>query len=463
MIELEQVHFSYGETGIEVLRAVNLRIERGECVILTGGSGSGKTTITRLINGLIPTFYSGHLSGSVKIDGEDMQGKQPHELAKKVGSVFQNPRTQFFNTDTDSELVFAMENCGISPAEMGRRYDETVRNLELSELCGRDIFSLSGGEKQRIAFGSVYALSPDIYVLDEPSANLDRESIDRLKYILRKLKEEGKTLLISEHRLYYLAEIADRLVYLREGRVESVFSIKDLLLKNEVAVHELGLRSLWDSPLSNFPPSCPVHIPALELRSLSVKRGKRRVLRGLSLLADYGVVTGITGANGIGKTTLARTICGLLKEEGGSLYFDGCLLETKERKKHTFLVMQDPNYQLFSDSLLGEFELNVFNSVPKEEEVQEVLTALDLLKLCDRHPLSLSGGQKQRLCIALAALSGADILLFDEPTSGLDYRNMCGVAHRLKELARRKKAVIVISHDFEFLNLVCTNVIDLSR
>ena len=186
------------------------------------------------------------------------------------------------------------------------------------------------------------------------------------------------------------------------------------------------------------------------------------MLKNINISADYGEIVGIIGENGIGKTTLARTVCGLMKEKTGDIYFAGQLMNIRMRKQFAFLVMQDPNYQLFSDSVVGEMALTASGEIPNSEDVQRILSSLELTSVRDRHPLSLSGGQKQRLCIALAALSPAQILFFDEPTSGLDFENMNRVAKMLKELSK-KKAIIVTSHDNEFLNLACTRIISLSR
>ena len=462
MVELEQVSFRYEEMETEALRNISLKVDRGKCVVISGNSGCGKTTVTRLINGLIPSFYPGELSGTIKIDGEDISGREPHELAAQIGSVFQNPRTQFFNTDTDSEIVFGMENCGIPYEEMHCRYEQTVNNLNLENLCGRDIFALSGGEKQQIAFGSIYALSPEIYVLDEPSANLDRIATLRLRNLLLQLKNSGKTLLISEHRLYYLRDVADQIALIHEGRLTGVYDMNHLSALSVETLNRMGLRTLKDIEISASPTSCHAKTPALEIRNLSVKRGKKTVLKNINVSADYGEIVGIIGENGIGKTTLARTVCGLMKEKTGDIYFAGQLMNIRMRKQFAFLVMQDPNYQLFSDSVVGEMALTASGEIPNAEDVQRILSSLELTSVRDRHPLSLSGGQKQRLCIALAALSPAQILFFDEPTSGLDFENMNRVAKMLKELSK-KKSIIVSSHDNEFLNLACTRIISLSR
>ena len=227
MIELKQVTFQYENAPESVysVHNVDLTIQNGECVVLCGRSGCGKTTITRLINGLIPHYYEGNLSGHISVDGTEIKNQQLSKISQHVGSVFQNPRSQFFNVDTTSELAFGCENQGLPKEDVLRRIAEAANRFSLNGLLNRSIFELSGGEKQRIACASVYAVHPDIFVLDEPSSNLDPASILQLKDVLLKLKAEGKTLVISEHRLYYLLDIADRFVWLDQGEVRSVYTL----------------------------------------------------------------------------------------------------------------------------------------------------------------------------------------------------------------------------------------------
>ena len=222
MIELKHVSFAYQGQEHDGLHDINLTIADGECVLFCGRSGCGKTTITRLVNGLIPQFYAGELTGSVLVDGQEISKLPMYQTAAKVGSVFQNPRTQFFNVDTDSEIAFGIENEARPPVELAERVEQATDDLHISPLRNRNIFELSGGEKQKIAFASVYAMNPEIYLLDEPSSNLDMTSIQELKGHLRLLQKQGKTILIAEHRLYYLMDLADRIVYLRTGRIEKV-------------------------------------------------------------------------------------------------------------------------------------------------------------------------------------------------------------------------------------------------
>lgn len=217
MIDIDHVSFQYSGAEQENLQDFNLQIKKGECVVLTGESGCGKTCVTRLINTLIPHFYEGEMSGAVLIDGVDTRTIQPHDLSDKIGSVFQNPRSQFFSLDTDSEIVFGMENKGMPYQVMLDRYQQTIRELHIEKLKDRNLFDLSGGQKQTIAFASVYALNPDIFVLDEPSSNLDPEAIQELRRLLLLIKAQGKTIVVSEHRLYFLNGIADRIVLMEHG------------------------------------------------------------------------------------------------------------------------------------------------------------------------------------------------------------------------------------------------------
>lgn len=198
MIRIENVAFSYGEENEKNngIRNINLHIKKGEFIVFCGESGCGKTTLTRLINGLIPHYYEGHLTGNVSVDGKNVSEQPIYETAKKVGSVFQNPRSQFFNVDTTSEITFGCENLGMPEEIIRKRLKETVENFQMEHLMNRNIFHLSGGEKQKIACAGVSIMEPDIFVLDEPSSNLDASSIHKLREILSYWKAQGKTIII---------------------------------------------------------------------------------------------------------------------------------------------------------------------------------------------------------------------------------------------------------------------------
>lgn len=462
MIQLKNASFCYEGAAENSLNDVDLEIEQGECVVLTGPSGCGKTTITRLLNGLIPHFYSGECSGEIKINGRNACECKPHELSCFVGSVFQNPRTQFFNTDTTSELVFSMENMGISRDSMAMRLEKTLADLELRSLVDQDIFALSGGEQQRIAFGSVYALSPEVYVLDEPTANLDAAAIEHLRVALLHVKRQGKTIVIAEHRLHYLDGIADRIVSIDKGEISSQWTASCFSQMDNSVLAKQGLRPSKLTDVKTSDRDYTDVRAAIELKGLTSCYDRSPVFTSFNFTAGQGEIVGIIAPNGTGKTTLARTICGLHRETSGQVLFGGKSIKPRKRSKHAYLVMQDPNYQLFSDSVEGELQLSRGGS-PPEGEVDEILDNLGLSPFRQRHPLSLSGGQKQRLAVALAALSPADVLIFDEPTSGLDLASMHSVVEMLNLLAKRGKTLLVITHDNEFLSLGCHRVIRLSK
>ena len=460
MISIDNVSFGYGEAQ-ETLSQVSTAIAPGECVLLCGASGCGKTTVTKLINGLIPAFTPGcRLEGRVEVDGLDPGTTPMYELARKVGSVFQNPKSQFFNLDTDSELAFGLENEGRPPDEIRKRVAATVDALHLQELQARNIFSLSGGQKQLLAFGSVYAMGPEIFVLDEPTANLDQDAIARLHDQIAGLKRQGRTVVIAEHRLYFLTDLIDRALYLRDGVLERTFTRKQFFALTDGEREALGLRTL-------IPAGCtlPAAAPAGAKEGLSVEgltcayRKEPPVFQALSFSARPGEVVAITGPNGVGKTTLSRCLCGLIREQAGQIVLNGRPLNRKERQKAAFCVMQDVNHQLFSDSVWGECRMSAPDA--PDSTLKGVLDSLHLLPFRERHPMSLSGGQKQRLAVATALLSEKPILIFDEPTSGLDYARMVEVSGVIRSLAQQGRIVLVVTHDQEFLQRACDRVLRL--
>ncbi|EET62492.1 ABC transporter, ATP-binding protein [Marvinbryantia formatexigens DSM 14469] len=361
MIEFENVSFSYKGQEQDGLHGISLKIADGECVLLCGRSGCGKTTVTRLVNGLIPQFYQGELRGRVLVDGQEISALPMYQIAAKVGSVFQNPRTQFFNVDTDSEIAFGIENEARPVKELEKRVDQTTKELHIEKLRNRNIFELSGGEKQKIAFASVYAMNPEIYLLDEPSSNLDMASIQELKEHLRLIKSQGKTILIAEHRLYYLMELADRIVYLEDGKIAGIFTPEEFRRLPETEREHMGLRAA-DLTGVLTPDSHPAVLPpTLVLCDVTLRYKKRTVLRHIALSAAKGEVIGVVGHNGTGKTTFSRALCGLHRDCEGEFFWEGQPMKNKARLKRSYMVMQDVNYELFAESVEAECSFGIRN------------------------------------------------------------------------------------------------------
>lgn len=457
MLELRNVSFSYSGQTDGGLRSISLCIPNGECVLLCGRSGCGKTTVTRLINGLIPNFYPGTLEGEVLLDGKPIAEIPMYQIAGRVGSVFQNPRTQFFNVDTDSEIAFGIENKALPPIELSRRVRLTSKELGIEGLQNRNIFQLSGGEKQKIAFASVYAMNPDVYLLDEPSSNLDMASIRALGDYVRLIKSQGKTILIAEHRLYYLMEVADRIVYLEQGEIAGSYTPREFCKLSGSERRKMGLRAI---DLREESPECPAALQSgltLELKDVSLFHKKRIILEHISLKARQGEVIGVAGYNGAGKTTFSRALCGLHKECSGSFLWNDEPMNHKKRLRLSYLVMQDVNYQLFAESVEAECTFGIKN--PDRELTKQTMEELGLLSFRKRHPNTLSGGQKQRVAAAVSLISGKELLIFDEPTSGLDYDSMAQVGGLIRTLAALGKIVFVVTHDYEFICRTCTRVL----
>jgi energy-coupling factor transport system ATP-binding protein len=456
LIEFENVSFSYQGQEHDGLHGIDLKIADGECVLFCGRSGCGKTTITRLLNGLIPQFYQGELQGSVLVDGQEISNLPMYQIAAKVGSVFQNPRTQFFNVDTDSEIAFGIENEARPPQELAERVEQATDDLNIQKLRNRNIFELSGGEKQKIAFASVYAMNPEIYLLDEPSSNLDMTSIQELAEHLRLIKSQGKTILIAEHRLYYLMDLADRIVYLEKGKITNIFTPEEFRLLQDKR-ECMGLRTVDLQevlPPADYPPDGK---EVLKLRDIALYYKKRTILHSLGLSAAKGEVIGVVGHNGAGKTTFSRALCGLHKSCDGQFLWDGQPMDCKARLKHSYMVMQDVNYELFADSVEAECSFGIRNS--DQALVEATLEELGLTIYRERHPNTLSGGQKQRVAVAVSMVCGKDLLVFDEPTSGLDFDSMAQVAGLIRRLSEMGKVIFIVTHDFEFVCRTCSRVL----
>lgn len=461
MIELKDVCFSYAGREGGGLRHIDLTVEDGEFILLCGRSGCGKTTVTRLINGLIPQYYPGELTGRVLLDGREVSELEMYERSERVGSVFQNPRTQFFNTDTDSEIAFGLENEGWPPEELRKRVETVTEELELGGLRGRSLHALSGGEKQKIAFASVYAMDQEVYLLDEPSSNLDMDAIQELKEHLALLKKQGKTILIAEHRLYYLMELADRMVYLENGRLSAIFTPAQFMGLSDGERERMGLRA---ADLRRVHPAAPPFQPsgtALELRDVGLYYKKELLVEHISLRAGRGEIVGILGHNGSGKTTFSRALCGLHKQTRGEFLWDGRSQTRKERLKRSYMVMQDVNFQLFADSVEAECSFGIRD--PDLKLAGKTLERLGLTPYRSCHPNTLSGGQKQRLAVAVSMICGKEVLVFDEPTSGLDFDSMAQVAGLVQSLAAMGKVIFIVTHDYEFICRTCSRVFHIDK
>ncbi len=437
VIKADDLSFCYEESS-EGISDISFTIDEGEIVLLTGNSGSGKSTLLKCLNGLIPSVTEGEMKGLLSIEGENYSDLKMHQLNQLIGSVFQNPRSQFFTDNTTAELVFPMENYGFTPEEMRERLESLKKTFGLDDLLDRDIFSLSSGERQLIALASAVTMKQKVLLFDEPSANLDYGNAMKLGQILKKLRDKGYTVIVADHRFYYLSGVIDKVLFMDNGSLNICNS------EEEFKQGSYNTRS-FDIFSINIPFAEKLKKEKTVARLENV--WYKDILKGVNLSLNKGEITVLVGNNGAGKTTIAKTLCKSVKPDKGKVDIEGL----------PFFIMQDPDYQLFGTSVENELEL-----VKKDPKaIDETLEYLGLSKYKYKHPFDLSGGQKQRLQIGMGMLCDRELIIFDEPTSGLDVYSMLSVSKEIKNL-KEKAGVLVISHDYEFIRHIANRIVYLN-
>ena len=478
-LRLDGCCVTYLDDGARVsaLEDLSLDVPDGRVVLLTGPSGCGKSTVLRCVNGLVPAFHEARLTGGVEVDGRPVAEMTLSGLAAAVGTVFQDPRSEFFTFDVTSELAFPCENLGWEGGSIRRRLGEVAERVGITGLLGRRLARLSSGEKQKVAIAVALMPGPRTLLFDEPSANLDDEGLAMLRDLLARLKAEGVSALVADHRLAYLDGVMDRCAILDGGRLVDDVGAQELRERAPAWFAERGLRQLSPTgpddrarrsagPVGRADHADADHAdraaPGLRIAGAAVALPGRGPLWRIDDLAlpERGVI-GVTGANGSGKTTLARLVLGLLRCRGARLEIDGRRRRRRARRRRCAYVMQDVDYQLVAESVLAELLDASAPSAQGRERAEALLERVGLTGLADRHPLTLSGGQKQRLGIALACMKRARVVCLDEPTSGLDAAGMRRVAALLREMADDGALVLVITHDHELADLAFDHVIHL--
>lgn len=442
--------FAYKGEREKAVKDIIFSVHPGEIILLAGDSGSGKSTLLKSLNGIIPGIVEGTITGKRYLQKEEFSDIPVYKLGEKIGSVFQNPRSQFFTLHVASEMVFPMENYGYNKEQMKQRMDTLVETFGIGDILHRDIFTLSSGERQLLALSSSLALDPDILLFDEPSANLDYGNAMHLRHLLKKLQSMGKTIVIADHRFFYLEGILDKIFLVRNGSLE-IFHSQEDFRKSDYNTRSFDLfqidipfrKDTLESSLSGEEKQGQENQQVVaSLENVSINS----ILHHVSLALQAQQITTLVGVNGAGKTTLAKILTGSTKADEGKVQVPAM----------PFYVMQDADYQLFGTSV--NHEVDIGNKDVDSEEKQKILKNLGIWKYKDTHPFDLSGGEKQRLQIAMAVLSKAPLVIFDEPTSGLDVESMNRVVGEIEKIAG-SKGVLIISHDYEFIRRVSDRIV----
>lgn len=488
-IDFQNVTFLYEGSDHPALKNVNLSIKPGEIVLITGPAGSGKTTLCSCINGLIPHYHEGDLQGDVVVRGYNTKKARIGGLASLVGMVFQDPESQLVTSSVADEVAFGPENFGIAREEINERVMAALKATRLEGYEDREPYNLSGGEQQACVIASVYAVQPDIYVMDEPLANLDPAGRAQvLRLIIDVAKKRGKTLVIVEHTLEEVIPLVDRIVVMnkgeivRDGPVQEVLSLGDIpqvftrppiirlaeqFLKSVIPVtpekfyRELSskytLGTMQPDPAILREPH-PSENPIIEIKELSYSYAQgTEALRDISLTIHAGELVAILGRNGSGKTTLVRHIIGLIKPEEGKIFVRGkdvARTPTHELAQDIGFCFQNPNHQIVTFKVRDEviFGLRAHNIPPSEYDgrIHEALEIVDMLDYINAEVFDLGKGQKQRLALASVLALKPRILIIDEPTTGQDPQMAEGIFRIIQGLNKRGTTVLMITHQMEY-------------
>jgi len=487
MIELRRLSFAYDDSTPPVLHEADLTVTEGELLLVAGRTGTGKSTLLGSFTGLVPTFTGGLLTGDVVIDGRSVLADPPRERAHLVGYVGQDPSAGFVTDTVEEELAYGMEQLGTPPSTMRRRVEETLDLLGIADLRARDLRTLSGGQQQRVAIGSVLTMHPRVLVLDEPTSALDPTAAEEVLATLTRLVQDvGLGVVVAEHRLERVLPFADRMVLLDGAGGLLVGSPDELMRDSPVAppIVELGRWADWEplplavrdarrrasglrSTLGHAPAASRAAGPVLlEAHGVRVGYGRILAVRDVSVGLHAGQVTALMGRNGSGKSSLLWALQGSRARAAGSVAVAGddpAKVSAQERRRLAGLVPQTPADLLYLDTVEDELAAADRDSDRRPGHARSLLDQLAPDVPGRAHPRDLSEGQRLALVLAIVLSSDPPVVLLDEPTRGLDYPGKAALARILQGFADAGRAVLVSSHDVEFVAQVADRVVVLAE
>jgi energy-coupling factor transport system ATP-binding protein len=485
-IEISNLNFTYPLEKERSLKDINLSLEKNDFLLIAGRSGSGKSTLARAILGTVPNFYGGTIGGEIKIDGKAV-GKMSHqERAKRITMVFQDPEKQLMMNKVHREVAFGLENVGTDEGVIKRRVYEALQFTGILDLADRDVTSLSGGEKQKVAVASALVYMPKCIILDEPTSQLDPSSAEEMLNIVKKINEElGITIIVIEQRVNRWFDTVDSIAIMNEGRLQLFRDKEDFYYNCSEKQYmfmpdylkffkKLGFddmpRDFKDARVKILNSSVKMKNggedaalaedrPAvLSVKKMNCKYGSKEVLKDLNFEIKKGEFVSIMGANGAGKSTLLKSIMGLKKYEGRIKLYDRDIdkMSIREIAQHIGYVSQNPNDYLSKESVYEEVRFTMDNyDIYDEKIVKNVLEELEIYDLKDKNPRDLSGGQRQRVAIATILVLRPDMILLDEPTRGLEGGLKDKLGRLLQKLNDRGTAIVLVTHDTDFASSFC--------
>lgn len=485
MIEFNDFSFFYPDAKSPSLDNINVQISEGEFLVITGPSGGGKSTFLRSINGLIPNFYGGKISGEVIVHGKNASETPTNQMSELVGMVFQDPENQLISSRVEREIAFGMENLCFPESLMKKRIEEALDAVNISRLRNRITSELSGGQKQKVAIASALSMHPSILLLDEPTSELDPRSAEEVLNVIEKINDElGLTILLVEHRLERVIHHVDRMLLIDDGKLlydGSPRKIKSAHIENwkvglppvtRLSLHfkdrltnglpltvkeaRLSLKDVLSNPGKNVTWSRKESSGKICLSMEKVYfsyDGEKDVLKNVSFNVYEGDMIALMGKNASGKTTLVKLMNGLVKQRKGKVLLFGKKISDyslDDLIQKVGIVFQDPNLHLFNDTVEEEvaFVLKNLEMDQKtiDKKVSDILKRFKIYEYRNSYPHDLSGGQRQRVALASVLVSEPDVLILDEPTRGMDYYLKQELISFLRE---KSKTVIMVTHDVE--------------
>lgn len=488
-ISIENFSYCYPNGEQKSLNDINMKIEKGEIILLTGKSGSGKSTLAKALTGAVPNFYGGTVSGHIRVNGINLKDMSHKERAAVVTMVFQDPEKQLVMNKVHREVAFGLENIGVESGQIKRRVWESLQFTNIMDIADREINTLSGGQKQKVAIASALSYMPQVIILDEPTSQLDPTSAEEIVSTINKINEElGITIVIIEQRINKWFQIADRICIMEKGSLSFIGNKNQLFESNTDfsmflphylrVVKEAGIKEMprnfkaCRSLLSHIIDRNRIQVmkvsktpsvnkcSAVDIKRVTCKYGNFHAVRDMSINIRQGDRLAILGANGAGKSTLLKSIIGLTSFSGTIKAYEKDIKEmkTKELYKIIGYVSQNPNDYISKDTVFEELEFTLKNNNSLDiQAIDDTLSMLGILHLKHKNPRDVSGGERQRIAIASIMVMKPKILLLDEPTRGLDYDAKRALGMLLHSINNSGTTIILVTHDVDFAAEFCTS------